>query len=634
MSDSDLLILVTEQLAGSISIDGVTHRLRDWEQSATAVDDTSSTFSYHDGNGIAVNITVRRIEERAAVLWSTTIRNDSESNSAVLSELHPLDLTIASADGGTAMLTSANGSLCQLDDFLPWERTIGLGDHVHLEPIGGRSSDGAMPFFTITTAGLAYAVGIGWSGQWSASITRSSDAIQVRGGLTDARLRLYPGEMISLPSFLVAIAEGDAELANNALRAVLNTELTPHGPNGQPVTPLAHMTMSTFHLTHEVSEESELAAVRTAAALGLEAFWVDACWYGDTPMWADQVGNWNVRREAFPRGLRPISDAAHAAGMEFVLWIEPERARSGTRLAKEHPDFFLAFPEDPKNLLLDLGNPDARTAMLEIISGYIDEFAVDIYRQDFNMRPLPAWQAADQPQRQGIHEIRHIEGLYWLWDQLLERHPGLVIDNCASGGRRIDLETMQRSVPLWRSDSADVGGGANGDDVPLANQVQVSGLSRYVAQHTGPVWSFDPYHIRSALSTGFVVYCPLPTEPQPAEDLRAAISEVKRLRPVLTGDFHCLVPPTMSQADWSASQFHRPEEGDGVVVILRRPDSPTPQRSVSLIGVDPTLSYRVTSSPGYSISDAKELTGAELSELTVSIAATPGSLLVEYARID
>jgi len=38
------------------------------------------------------------------------------------------------------------------------------------------------------------------------------------------------------------------------------------------------------------------------------------------------------------------------------------------------------------------------------------------------------------------------------WDDLLRRHPHLIIDNCASGGRRMDLETMSCSVPLWRTD--------------------------------------------------------------------------------------------------------------------------------------------------------------------------------------
>ena len=80
--------------------------------------------------------------------------------------------------------------------------------------------------------------------------------------------------------------------------------------------------------------------------------------------------------------------------------------------------------------------------MTERISSLIEEFGVTIYRQDFNMAPGPVWTEADTPDRVGMSEIRHIEGLYAFWDELLARHPGLVIDNCSSGGRRIDLESI------------------------------------------------------------------------------------------------------------------------------------------------------------------------------------------------
>ena len=86
------------------------------------------------------------------------------------------------------------------------------------------------------------------------------------------------------------------------------------------------------------------------------------------------------------------------------------------------------------------------------ISNFIQTEGVTIYRQDFNFDPAPYWKAMDAPDRVGIAEMKHIEGLYAFWDALLARNPGLLIDNCASGGRRIDLETIGRSIPLWRTD--------------------------------------------------------------------------------------------------------------------------------------------------------------------------------------
>lgn len=65
--------------------------------------------------------------------------------------------------------------------------------------------------------------------------------------------------------------------------------------------------------------------------------------------------------------MRPVSDAAHDAGLKFLLWFEPERVMPGTWLAEHHPDCLLAPAGLPPELqyqtdwrLLDLGNSTAR----------------------------------------------------------------------------------------------------------------------------------------------------------------------------------------------------------------------------------------------------------------------------------
>lgn len=347
MPASDILAILTQQLPGAVSIDGTPTRVADWVRTSSTTTAHQVEFSLGHPGGLTMGVTVTTFEDTPAVEWHARLRNDAASDSAVLSQLRPLDLVWEVADEDDAALATINGSLCRLDDFLPWKRAIDQDDPIHLEPVGGRSSDGAMPFFTVTCGSVSLAVGIGWSGQWAADVTRFTDEVRIQAGLAHSQLRLHPGESITLPSILVAAVDGTGEAASNALRAVLSSHVMPHGAGGSPVTPLAHMTMSTFHITKQVSEESELVAVRRAAELGLEAFWVDACWYGETPMWAEQVGNWTVRRDAFPRGLKPISDAAHGAGMKFVLWIEPERARIGTRLVEQQPGALPHLPRRP-----------------------------------------------------------------------------------------------------------------------------------------------------------------------------------------------------------------------------------------------------------------------------------------------
>ncbi len=163
------------------------------------------------------------------------------------------------------------------------------------------------------------------------------------------------------------------------------------------------------------------------------------------------MGTWAPKSEKFPHGLGPVADAIHAAGMKFLVWFERERVSKGSRIALEHPEWVIG-PIIPYGGLMNWGVPEAADWLTDLISDQIDKSRIDIFRADYNMESLDYWQRNDPPDRQGMTEIRFVEGMYRIWDELRAGHPGLWIDNCASGGRLIDLETTMRAIPLWESD--------------------------------------------------------------------------------------------------------------------------------------------------------------------------------------
>jgi len=400
-----------------------------------------------------------------------------------------------------------------------------------------------------------------------------------------------------------------------------------------------------LHGNPVISEAAEIEAVEHAAALGIETYWIDAGWYGNGPLhreyWWQQVGNWNVRRGELPRGLRPISDRAHELGMKFIFWMEPERARMDSEWARAHPDLFLSYPGEGHedfwrkgNLLLNLGDPRAVDLAFEKISSLITEFNADIFRQDFNTTPLEAWYAADAPDRVGITEIRYVEGLYALWDRILAAHPGILIDNCASGGRRIDLETMRRSVPLWRSDY--LMDDAAGPKKDIINQIQGWGLGHWIADHLGLIKTFEAYALRSTLSTGFMPYRVLPTDKQDPEyaDAVAAIAENKRLRSLLAEERIGLIAPDLEKEAWAAYQHHRHSDASGIIVALRGPGADSDSVTLSPDHIDANATYQVTRWDDYRAAAPVKIAGAALKEMAVTIAQTRSSVLVEYQRVD
>ncbi|MCX6227267.1 MAG: alpha-galactosidase, partial [Bacteroidia bacterium] len=339
---------------------------------------------------------------------------------------------------------------------------------------------------------------------------------------------------------------------------------------------------------------------------------------------------------AFPNGLKPVSDAVHKVGAKFILWFEPERIVEGTQFAGLDPDFMIRIPDTVKNpeigsfisnmYLFDLGNPVACKWLTDYISGLIRENGVDYYRQDMNFDPLPYWTYHDKPGRVGISEIRYIEGLYAYWDGLLANFPNLIIDNCAGGGRRLDLETISRSSPLWRTDY--------NPGEPNGYQCHTYGLNFYLPLNGTCNLNPAPYEFRSSMSTAMVTTWDLERSAYPLLYYQKVMADFKRLRPYYYGDFYPLTTGRNITSDsiWLAYQMNRPEPGDGIIMAFRRPDCPVEAIHVKVKGLDPAKTYelfyedeniRLTKS-------GKELMG----NLDLVLKEKPKSLLINYKKIN
>lgn len=396
----------------------------------------------------------------------------------------------------------------------------------------------------------------------------------------------------------------------------------------QPVqAPITHIIWGAMPAEEHVRRISAIKEQK----LPYEYYWIDAGWYGPdgppendvfTSQWMHKVGNWRINSELYPQGLKEVSDAAHQAGMKFLLWFEPERAICGTPITMEHPEYFLGERDNGAILLLNLGNPDARQWCTDMVAGMIKSQGIDCYRQDFNFSPLAYWQAHDKPNRVGISEIRYIEGLYAFLDELRRRFPRLLIDNCASGGRRLDLEMMRRSIPLWASDMQ-----CFPNFITERNQQQVYGLSLWIPQfsfgtevnHPG-----DTYHFRSTMASGMVAHLfptisnPVDTE-YPYQWLRERMTEYHRAKIYFSGDFYPLLSQSDSFRDWTAMQFHRSDLNSGIIEVFRKKDSPIIQIEMKLQGLEPNTTYEVENAD---TEKRLQYTGAQLMDLGMPVEIT------------
>ncbi len=602
--------------------------LRDWPRTVEASETPSRHLwqvQWQDPKTLLrLTASVTAFKRYPAVEWVLEFENAGAGDTALLEDIQPLDAQLRTGYiRKPVRLHQLVGDLCGERSFLPTETEVEPGKPLVLASEGGRSSNGAFPFFNLQYGDEGMLTAIGWSGQWRAALERSgAGPTTLRAGMEKTSLRLRPSEKIRTPRILVLPWKGDRLEAHNRFRRLQLFEYAPR-QNGRPIrVPIALQCFDRYVGARPDwgTEACQLQAAKGARDVGCDAHWLDAAWFeGGFP---NGVGNWYCPPQRFPQGLKPLSESCHQMGLKLIVWFEPERVAAGSQIAREHPEYVFG---GEKGGLFKLSDRSARRWLTELLSQRITEFGVDTYRNDFNIDPLSFWRQADAPDRQGITEIRYVEGHYALWDDLLKRHPGLSIDNCASGGRRIDLETCKRSVPLWHSDTGCSPGHADW------NQTQSYGLNLYVPLFAGCAWTPNAYDTRSAATAGIICQFAFLDAGFSAEAARAALAEVKQNQKFWYGDFYPLSPCTLGSGALIAYQFHRSDLDSGVVLAFRRADCPYPVLQASLRALRPAATYRVEFSDDSRTKTQRDLLGNELmAEFELRLPTRGSSLLLRY----
>lgn len=604
-------------------------------------------FTYLDPTtGLELTCNMTAYDEYPAVEWVLSFKNTGARPTPILEDVRALDTTLK---GSSWVVHRALGSNSAPTDFSPVDQVLPPGTQIDLAPTAGRSSDTtSLPFFNVTPheegcsqgkrsdpthlCNGGVMIGLGWSGQWSASFHSELGSVQLKMGMQKTHLRLLPGESIRTPRMLLIFWRGQEPIrANNLLRSFLLAHHTPK-PGGKMVQmPVAHNTWFQFKFGNAVNEQNQIdfATLIHQKNIAIDTLVIDAGWFEGG--WPHGVGNWFPRKDAFPRGLGPVGEAVHKLGMRFSVWFEPERVSEGTWLYTHHRDWLLEEGQrtqwldgKDKQDLFNLGNPEARRWLTDMISESIDKDGIDIFRHDFNMDPLTFWRNADAPDRQGISEIRYIEGLYAFWDELVQRHPNLMIDNCSSGGRRIDLETSSRSVPLWRSDLSGSIVGEQASGLGLNLWVPLSSGGLFIHSYYPP----DLYEARSTMSSGIILLWDVRKPDLNIALAQKITNEAKAFSKYYYGNVYPLTPITTDEKDWLSYQCDRPDLGKGMVMAFRRQLAVADSLTVKLQGLKLAKTYEVENVDG----GKKQLVaGKELAAgLRLTLANPQSSTLLIY----
>ena len=412
--------------------------------------------------GVRAEVTLR-LDAHGVLHWFATLGNEGSGlyDVATVRALLPLP-----ARAGEVL--DLTGRWCR--ERSPQRSRLQHGTHLRASRRGrtGHDATGLMCAGTVGFGfryGEVWAAHVAWSGDHEHLVEvlpeGAGGAAAVLGGgelLRAGEVRLAPGQSYSTPEVVLVWSEAGLDGLSDRLHASVRAR--PGHPSGPR--PLVLNTWEAVYFGTDTEHLMQLAD--TAADIGVERFVLDDGWFGGRRDDTRALGDWVVSDEVWPHGLHPLAERVRSHGMQLGLWFEPEMVNPDSDLLRSNPGWLLA-PEGGSPRLwrfqqaLDLTLPAVRNHLLERISSLVSEYGLDFLKWDHN-RDLHTAVTSSQPggrtaapDRPAVHE--QTLGLYALLDALRERHPGLEIESCASGGARIDLGIAGRTDRVWTSDCND-----------------------------------------------------------------------------------------------------------------------------------------------------------------------------------
>jgi alpha-galactosidase len=304
----------------------------------------------------------------------------------------------------------------------------------------------ASPYYIVRNNfnGEMFFIGLACSGRYFSEFrnVRDKGKLYFTGGpVAYGSLRVIdPGETVKSPETHMGPIHATLDKGVAAWYKHMYGSVIPPRPKGKEMYTIAGRVV-------EKPGDWMLREIDIAAEMGVEAFMVDAGWYGNHfAEWPENRGDWN-EGSWLPGGIAGLRDYAHKKKLLFGLWHEAEAIVNTSSTYKAHPEW--STFNDTKDMgALNLAKPEALKYFQDNILHIMRDFKVDFYKLDYNVEfpDRTSVNLRESPSGKLIENEswRHYEAVYSLFDKILKEYPDVCLENCASGGGRNDLGMLSR----------------------------------------------------------------------------------------------------------------------------------------------------------------------------------------------
>ena len=286
--------------------------------------------------------------------------------------------------------------------------------------------------------GESFYIALAWSGGFETKFAydRMNKIFSFETGpYGKAPLRIIePGETVISPAAHIGISHSGTDETSAGWHKHLRSSVIPQRKGKKRMYTIGGRVV-------EEPGEWILREIDIAHEMGIEAFMVDAGWYGENfAGWWEHRGDWFEGTSFLPDGgIAGIREYCHKKDMMFGMWMEPEALTDKTKIYKEHPE----YKTEGNSWEMNLSNPDAAKYVTDCIKDVILNKKLDFFKTDYNMRP-PEGLATEKYGYSENNTWRHYEILYNVYEEIRRINPDIAMENCAGGGGRNDLGMLSR----------------------------------------------------------------------------------------------------------------------------------------------------------------------------------------------
>ncbi len=499
----------------------------------------------------------------------------------------------------------------------------------------GKATEKYFPYFNIEYGNCGTMLAIGWGGTWCANFRKTQNGVVFNGNsVNDFKLYLKPEEKIRTALFVMAdYIVRNEDYATNYWRDWFLKYNTPKAnADGEDIKPF--ITGCFADDTNKLNSDGSISEDYTTwkptydtiikEKIDIDYRWVDAGWYVrpdgksarpfvDGYEWWNSVGTWELDPSKWPNNtFKESVDYGHQHGIKTFLWFEPERTNDVGNMVKNfgYKNEWAIDPADMPGLkhlgnhfyygadhyydpvtdkeiagtLNNLGNEECRKYTTERICKLLKDNNIDMYREDRNgTEPASLWHHNDLncegENRLGITESKAVDGHYKMWDDIIEctsSYGGAAfVDNCSSGGCRLDIESMRRSVPVMRSDF---------DRTTIGVRLSISStFNKWIPFHGSSTRESEGEHTPSKPLDSYIFrasYLPILNlaskfAHHPTGDFSQLLngtSEWRKISRYLLKDFYVLTDwhHRFNEKEFTAFAYFDPEKEKGIILAFRQ----------------------------------------------------------------